>query len=122
MDELEKIKLKKLRELEERIRKQQQQIEEMKRLNLEKKRLMTKILEYDALEYLNQLNQTKPTIASTIQDILVGAVLSGRIYSKVTRLEIMALERKIEGKGPEIKVKRRGQDLVDLSTELKKDD
>ena len=122
MDELERIKLKKMKELEQRIQKQHEIQEQALKLDLEKKRLMNKICEPQAYEYLSKLHQDKAEIAKLIEDLLMRAFIMGKLASKISRLHLIALERKIEGKGPEIKVKRRGKELADFSSELIKDE
>lgn len=121
MDELERIKLKKMREIIQRANEQEKLKQQRSRLNEEKNNLIKIICEEEASQYLNSLFKTKPETALRIQNILIALANRYSLQAKISRTDIMILERRIEGKGPEIKIKRRGKKEADISTLIGKD-
>jgi len=123
-EELEAIRRRKMIELmqrslvqKEKKEKQQDPQQELK----EKKEMVLKyILLPDALNYLENLKSTKPKIVEQIEDAVIVLVAYRRIQRKLDKIDIMRIERKLEGVEPRIMYKRRGEEEpIDLEEKLK---
>ncbi len=121
MDELERIRLKKMKEMIQKINEQVKLKEYREKLKHEKDKFFRLICEEDALNYLNEIYKLKPAVAAQIEDILIMIVNQYGLQSKISKTDIMLLERRIEGRGPEIKIKRRGKEETDISKILADD-
>ena len=128
-DELEKIKRRKMRRFLERA--EQLQSEEQKletdqqeqatRVQEARSQILAKILDPEARQYLAYLNDTKPETAQKIESTILPLVLQNRIFY-VSKIDIRALERRIEGVEPSILVKRRGEKIKTLSDAMRSDE
>lgn len=101
--------------------KKKQEIERMKRIEETKKIVIKNVCEPAAYEYLKFLEKNKPSVAKLITNIILNLVVNRALHRKVNKIDVMALERRIEGRGPEIKIKRRGEDVEDLSSVFRED-
>jgi len=128
-DELEKIKQRKLRQILERAEQMQstkakleketkEQATEVKKARMQ---ILYRILEPDANKYLAQLRDSKPEIAQRIENIILSLFLQKQLIS-VSKVQIRALERRLEGVEPSIMVKRRGKKMKSLSDAIRKED
>lgn len=128
-DELEKIKQRKLRQILERAEQMQstkakleketkEQATEVKKARMQ---ILSRILEPDANKYLAQLRDSKPEIAQRIENIILSLFLQKQLIS-VSKVQIRALERRLEGVEPSIMVKRRGKKMKSLSDAIRKED
>ena len=128
-DELEKIKQRKLKRFLERTKQlkskeQQSQInqeEQATRVQEARSQILTKVLEPEARQYLAYLNETKPNTAQKIESTILPLILQNRIFY-VSKVDIRALERRIEGVEPSILVKRRGEKIKTLSESMRSDE
>ncbi len=121
MDELERIRLKKMKEMIQRINEQAKLKEYQEKVKQEKAKFFGLVCEEDALKYLNELYKLKPSVAAEIENIIIMIVNQYGLQSKISKTDIMLLERRIEGRGPEIKIKRRGKEEADISEILGSD-
>lgn len=127
-DELEKIKQRKLRQLLERAEQQQaakahQENEQQNQEDKEREmrtQLLDRYLDSEARQYITQMNATKPQTAQHIETIIISLILQNRV-NYITKVQIRALERRIEGVEPSISVKRRGKKIESFSDAIRKD-
>jgi len=127
-DELEKIKQRKLKKFLERAKKIQSMKEKEKEIQQEQESrvrearsyILEKTLDPEASNYLAQIRTAKPDTAKQIESIIVTLVLQRRL-AYVTKVDIRALERRIEGVEPSILVKRRGKETETLSDAIRKE-
>ena len=110
-DELEKIRKKKLLELQQQqILSQQVDEEETERKEFEeqKKMLLRKILTNDARERLGRIKIARPEIVENIENQLIMLAQSGRLKNKINDEQLRELLSKIIPRKRDIKIKRRG--------------
>lgn len=125
-DELEKIKQRKMKRFLERAEQlkskekklENNQQEQATRVKEAQSQILAKILDPEARKYLAYLNDTKPNIAQKIESTILPLVLQNRIFY-VSKIDIRALERRIEGVKPSILVKRRGEKIKTLSDAMR---
>jgi len=128
-DELEKIKQRKLKRFLERAeqlksKEQQSQInqeEQVTKVQEARSQILSKVLDPEARQYLTYLNETKPNTAQKIESTILPLVLQNRIFY-VSKIDIRALERRIEGVEPSILVKRRGKKIKTLSESMRSEE
>jgi len=106
-EELEKLRRKKLQELQQQINQsieqevQQREIEEMRRI------ILRSILTPEAKERLSNIRIARPAIAEQIENQLILLAQSGRLRSKVTDEQLRMLLEKLLPKKREIRIRRR---------------
>lgn len=131
--ELEKIRMKKMRNLMEK--KKQQENAQKQSVSLQDKIdfVLRIVLQPDAYQHLKHLQNNEPNVYQYIFNELVGqeviqnidyliAIIQSRggVARKIPRDVIVYLERKAKGIKSQIRVKR-GDDIMDLGSYLKKD-
>jgi len=82
-------------------------------------KIVSTVLEPEAVVYLNWLSQSNPPVAQTIKDSIIMLIYKKMIDRKLTKIDLMRIERELTGKEPNIKVKRRGQEVASLDEALK---
>ncbi|TFF89583.1 MAG: hypothetical protein EU549_00030 [Promethearchaeota archaeon] len=127
MDELEKIKRKKLRELQKRALRKKIEEEQKKREASEKlssknvrENTIMSWMTQDAYSYLKNIRNRDQRVSNIIEEVLIMLINRGVMRNKLTYQQLLIIERKIIGKGPTIKVKRAGKEIQDLTDEFKK--
>ncbi|MBD3228309.1 MAG: hypothetical protein GF329_08970 [Candidatus Lokiarchaeota archaeon] len=128
MDEIEKIKRKKLRELQKRaLQKKLAEEQKKKREELEKslsknpeERIIMSWMTPDAYAYLKDIRKRDKRVSDIIEKVLITLVNRGVMSNRLTYQQLLVIERKITGKGPTIKIKRAGKEIQDLTDEFKK--
>jgi DNA-binding TFAR19-related protein (PDSD5 family) len=66
------------------------------------------------------LRKTKPKIAEQIEDAIIVLVAQKKIQRKLDKIDIMRVERKLEGVEPRIMYKERGEEQpIDIEEKLK---
>ncbi len=128
-DELEKIKQRKLKQLLERAERMQstkakleeKQKEQAAEVMKARMQILSRILEPDANKYFARLRGSKPEIAQRIENIILSLFLQKQLIS-VSKVQIRAIERRLEGVEPSIMVKRRGKKIKSLSDAIRKED
>jgi DNA-binding TFAR19-related protein (PDSD5 family) len=123
-EELEAIKRRKMIELMQKNLAQKQQKEKQENAQSEQEEKKEMVLKYvllpDALDYLENLRNTKPKIAEQIEDAIIVLVAEKKIQRKLDKIAIMRAERKLEGVEPRIMYKKRGEEQpVDIEEKLK---
>lgn len=123
-DELEAIKRRKMMELMHKYLAQKQQEdkqEDAQKEMTEKKEMVLKyVMLPDALSYLENLRKNKPKIVEQIEDAVIVLVAYRRLQRKIDKIDVIRIERKLEGVEPRIMFKRRGEDhAIDIEEKLK---
>ncbi len=125
-DELEKIKRRKMKRFLERAEQLQSEEKKLKtnqqeqatRVQEARSQILAKILDPEARQYLAYLNDTKPNTAQKIESTILPLVLQNRIFY-VSKIDIRALERRVEGVESSILVKRRGEKIKTISDAMR---
>ncbi len=124
MDELEAIRRKKMQELMRRLQtkeeeKEKKKIPKSQDIRRAVEEIMKNILDDEAYEYLKSVEKVSPEIADKIKIVVINAFRFGYINHILTRPEIRIIERKITGEEGKIFIKRRGEEMVDLSKAIR---
>jgi len=111
-DELEKLRKKRLQDLQQQTisqedlaeeeQKQQKQFEEQRKL------ILRTVLTTDARERLGRIKVARPEIAENIENQLMTLAQSGRLKTKVTDEQLQELLKRILPKKRDIKITRKG--------------
>jgi DNA-binding TFAR19-related protein (PDSD5 family) len=120
-DELLRLRHKKFADMMKRVEEEKKK-EELKKTKEDPKDLFLKsLLLPDAYDYYKtQILPQRPFIAAKILEVLEYLVTTENLQTKITKEEIILIDRKLSGTGPSIRIKRTGEDFSDISTELKK--
>ncbi|UCB57870.1 MAG: DNA-binding protein [Thermoplasmatales archaeon] len=109
-EELEKLRKKKLQELQQQAALQEnleEQEEQKKQYDEQKKAILRSILTTEARERLGRIKIARPEIVESIENQLIMLAQSGQLKSKITDQELLILLQKIIPKKRDIKIKRR---------------
>jgi len=109
-EELDKLRKKKLQELQEQATIQEQmedQEEQQKQLDEQKKAILRAILTNEARERLGRIKIARPEMAESIENQLIMFAQSGKLKNKINDEELRMLLSKILPKKRDIKIKRR---------------
>jgi programmed cell death protein 5 len=110
-EELEKLRKKRLQELQQQGQLQQsyeeQQLDQQKELEEQKKQILRNILTIDAKQRLANIKLARPSIAEQIENQLIMLAQSGRINQKITDRQLRELLAQIMPKKRDINIKRR---------------
>lgn len=127
-DELESLREKRKRELlAQQLKKDLAQKQQEKASQKEQERtirstmIIGEVLELDAQVYMQWLSQKNPPIAQTIKDTIIMLMYKNELRKKISKLDLMKIERELTGQESKIKIKRRGRDATDLNSEMKKE-
>ncbi|NVM29778.1 MAG: hypothetical protein HWN65_13120 [Candidatus Helarchaeota archaeon] len=120
-DELKRLRHKKMAQMMKRIDTQKKE-EELKKTKTDKTdKFLTILMMPDALNYYKtQILPHRPLIAKRILEILQYLVQTENLQSKLTKEELIIIDRKLSGIGPNIKIKRSGKEYTDIATELRR--
>ena len=119
--ELERLRHKKMAQMMKRIETQKKQEESMKEKEEGIDRFLSNLLMPLAFEYYKtQIVPQRPLIANRIIELLQYLVSTGSLRTKLTKEELIIVERKLAGIGPSIKIKRSGKEYTDIASELTK--
>jgi DNA-binding TFAR19-related protein (PDSD5 family) len=120
-DELERLRHERLAKMMKRIE-EQKKAEELKKTKENKTdNLFQSLMMPDAYQYYNQeMVPQRPLVAKRIFEILQYLASTGNIQSKITKEEMIWIDRRISGIGPSIKVKRSGEEVTDIASELRR--
>jgi programmed cell death protein 5 len=121
VDELEKIKLRKMEEMKRQIEQKQKLEQDKKKLDENKKKILLAVLEPDAYQYLEGLRKRDTSTAEEIENLVVKLALGRQLKYRLEAIEIEALERRIRGVESRIVIKRRGSDEIDLTEKLRRE-
>jgi DNA-binding TFAR19-related protein (PDSD5 family) len=120
-DELTRIRQRKLQALLERQRQQEAAKQAVAEKAKEREKLVQAIFMPDAVTYLNQMRQTKPQLATQIEDIAIMLFSEQQLVEPIPKEGVQLVERRLEGVESRITVKRRGREATTLYETVRKD-
>jgi len=122
MDELEAIRQKKIRELMERLKTREEEKKKAEKQDIRRavEAIIRNLLDDEAYSYLKSLEKSSPSLADKIKIVIVNAFRFGYIDHVLSRLEVKLIERKITGEESKIFIKRRGEEMIDLTKAIRK--
>jgi programmed cell death protein 5 len=121
VDELERIKQRKMEEMRRQMERREKLDEDKRKLDENKKKVLVAVMEPDAYRYFETLKKRDSATAEEIEDLVLRLALNRRLKYRLEAIEIEALERKIKGVESRIVIKRRGGDEIDLTEKLKRE-
>ncbi len=121
VDELERIKMRKMEELRRQMDLKRKLEQDKKKTGETKKKILTVALEPAAFQYLEELRKRDEPTAEEIENVIIRLVLNQQLKYRLEAIDIEALERRIKGIEPKIVIKRRGAEEIDLTDKLKQD-
>jgi len=111
MDEdLEKLRKKKLQELQQQISMQdtlEEQDQQKQELEKQKRQILRSILTTSARERLGRIKVARPEMAETIENQLIMLAQSGKLENKINDEQLRMLLSKVIPKKRDISIKRR---------------
>jgi len=109
MDDIEAIRKKKLRELQEQAQSQQDfQEEQQQEFEEQKKQALRAILTDDARERLGRIKAARPELAENLENQLIMLAQSGRLKNKINDEQLKELLAKLLPQKRDITIRRRG--------------
>ena len=110
MDDIEAIRKKKLRNLQQQQTFSQEDFEEAQQKEFEdqKKLILRTILSDDARERLGRIRTARPEMAENLENQLVMLAQSGRLKNKINDEQLRELLSKMLPKKRDITIRRRG--------------
>ena len=109
MDDIEAIRKKKLRELQEQALSQEElQQEQQQEFDEQKKQALRAILTDDARERLGRIRAARPELAENLENQLIMLAQSGRLRNKINDEQLRELLAKLLPKKRDITIRRRG--------------
>jgi programmed cell death protein 5 len=110
MDDVEAIRKKKLRDLQQQQMFSQEDFEEAQQKEFEdqKKLILRAILTDDARERLGRIKAARPEMAENLENQLITLAQSGRLKNKINDEQLRELLSKILPKKRDITIRRRG--------------
>ena len=82
--------------------------------------IVNKVLEPDAIMYMEWLTKNNPPVAQTIKDTIILLIQKKMLRKPLSKIDVMKLERELTGQDSQIKVKRRGKEMENLDAVMKK--
>ena len=127
-DELRSLREKRKQELLARslkkdlaTKKEQDEIQKARDKHLRSKMIVTQVLEQDAIMYIDWLEKNRPPIAVSIKDTIILLLSKNMLRKKLSKIDLMKLERELTGQESTIQIKKRGRKSENLSDKMKKD-
>jgi DNA-binding TFAR19-related protein (PDSD5 family) len=120
-DELTRIRQRKLQALLEQRRRQEAATQAEAEKGKEREKLVQAIFMPDAVTYLSQMRQTKPQLATQIEDIAIMLFSEQQLVEPIPKAGVQLVERRLEGVESRITVKRRGREASSLYEVVRKD-
>ena len=110
MDDIEAIRKKKLRDLQQQQTFSQEDFEEtqQKEYDDQKKLILRAILTDDARERLGRIKAARPEMAENLENQLIMLAQSGRLKNKINDEQLRELLSKLLPKKRDITIRRRG--------------
>jgi programmed cell death protein 5 len=110
MDDIEAIRKKKLRDLQQQQTFSQEDFEDTRQKEFEdqKKQILRVILTDDARERLGRIKAARPEMAENLENQLIMLAQSGRLKNKINDEQLRELLSKMLPKKRDITIRRRG--------------
>ncbi|MBN1328953.1 MAG: hypothetical protein JXA54_05725 [Candidatus Heimdallarchaeota archaeon] len=128
-DELDSLREKRKRELlahslkkELEQKKQEEAYKKEHEKGIKSSLIVNNVLESEAITYMDWLSQNNPSVAQTIRDTIILLLYKNELRKKISKIELMKIERQLTGQDSKILVKRRGKDATDLDKAIKKEE
>ena len=102
--DLERIRARKLQELQQQALEEQRREQMKEELDAQKQRIMSQILTPDARQRLTNIKMVRPEFAESIELQLIQLAQSGRLGSKVTDEQLKQILKQISGRKREGKI------------------
>jgi len=120
MDELERLRHEKMLQMMKRIE-ESKKLEEAKKQKENKTDVFLKnLMMPDAYQfYKDTIEAQRPFIAKRILEVLQYIISMGDLPAKITKEELIFIDRRLSGVGPTIKVKKHGKEVTDIGTILR---
>jgi programmed cell death protein 5 len=109
-EEIEKIKKKKLQELQQQAALQEsmdEQVAQKEEFEKQKKSILMQILTPEARERLGNIKAARPQVAESIENQLIMFAQSGKLENKINDKQLRELLSKMMSQKRDIKIKRR---------------
>ncbi len=121
LDELERVRHKRMAEMMKRIEAQKKQ-DELKEEQKDKTEVFLNAVMFpDALQYYKEeISPQRAHIANRILEVLQYLAQEGVLQTKLTKEQLIIIDRKVSGVGPNIRVKRSGKEYTDIKSVLKR--
>ncbi|MFX1296957.1 MAG: DNA-binding protein [Promethearchaeota archaeon] len=121
LNELERLRHKRMAEMMKRIEVQKKKEELKKDKPGKTDEFLKNIMLFDAYQYYKeQIAAQRPLIANRIVEVLQYLIKSGVLQMKLTKEQLIIIDRKLSGVGPNIRIKRSGKEYTDIATVFKK--
>jgi len=120
-DELARIRQRKLQALREQQRQQEAAKQAEAEQAKEREKLIQSIFLPDAVAYLNEMRQSKPELATQIEDIAIMLFSEQQLFEPIPKTGVQLVERRLGGVESRITVKRRGKEATSLYEVVRKD-
>ena len=109
MDDIEAIRKKKLRQLQEQAQSQEDfQEEQQQEFEEQKKQALRAILTDDARERLGRIKAARPELAENLENQLIMLAQQGRLKNKINDEQLRELLSKLLPQKRDITIRRRG--------------
>ena len=109
MDDIEAIRKKKLRQLQDQALSQEEfQEEQQQEFDEQKKQALRAILTDDARERLGRIKAARPELAENLENQLIMLAQSGRLKNKINDEQLRELLQKLLPQKRDITIRRRG--------------
>lgn len=106
MDDVEELKKRKLRELQQRLQEERMREEQRKQLELQRKALLMEVMTPEARGRLANIKMAKPEFAAQVEGLLLQLAQTGQLKQKITDSQLKQILLKISGKRRDIKIRR----------------
>ncbi len=106
--ELEMIRRKKMAQLIAREKQNQEAKTHQEKVKSEREKILQRFLDSSALQYLTNLRNREPRVASRIEDIVLYLVTYRGIRQVFSQIDIRYIERQVKGEEPKIRIQRDG--------------
>ena len=121
MDEMERLRHEKMLQMMKRIGEQKKLEDSNKEKDSKEDQFLKDLMMPDAYQYYKEtILPQRPHIAMRIVEVLHYIISSGALAEKMTKEELIFIDRRLSGVGPSIKVKRHGKELTDIASEFRK--
>ncbi|MEE9612385.1 MAG: DNA-binding protein [Desulfatiglandales bacterium] len=106
MDDIEELKKKKLRELQQKLQEENLHEERAMQVEQQKKSVLMEVLTPEARSRLANVKMAKPEFAAQVESLFLQLAQSGQLKEKVTDAQLKQMLAKISGKKKDIRIRR----------------
>jgi len=106
MEDIERIRERKLRELQQKLEEQQHQRELELQYEIQKRQALRRILTPEARSRLYNLRMTKPEFVEQLEIQLIQLASAGRINPPITDVQLREILKRLQKRKREIRIRR----------------